>query len=72
MAIVVDLDDENTSITLSNGKVVIVDVYDFSIVVSWPGDKVKIFNKNGQQYINNIETGDDVRIVSVEYDNEKT
>lgn len=66
MAIVVDLDDVVPSITLSNGKKIIVDAYDFSVVVGWPGDEVKIINKKGQKYIKNIKTGTLVSIVSIE------
>ena len=57
MAFVTDLNDTDFSITLSNGEKIKINEFDFSIVVGWPGDNVKIIKINGQEYVQKISTG---------------
>ncbi|HCS36537.1 MAG TPA: hypothetical protein DIW48_07605 [Sphaerochaeta sp.] len=56
MAIVVEIDSDTPSITLSNGKIIKIDAYDFSIVVGWPGDEVETIKIDGIKYVRNIGT----------------
>ena len=57
MAFAIDLNDTDSSITLSNGENFKINEIDFSIVVEWPGDTVKFIKINGQEFVQNTSTG---------------
>ncbi|PKL28136.1 MAG: hypothetical protein CVV46_08210 [Spirochaetae bacterium HGW-Spirochaetae-2] len=56
MAIVVEIIENPPSIILSDGKKFKIDVYDFSIVVGWPGDEVETIKIDGIKYVRNKGT----------------
>lgn len=62
MAFVVDINSDPPSITLSNGKKYKIDVYDFSVVVGWPGDEVATVTIDGIKYVRNLYTNAKARV----------
>lgn len=62
MAFVVDINSNPPSINLSNGKTFKIDVYDFSIVVGWPGDEVELVTIDSIKYICNLSTNAKARL----------
>ena len=63
MAFVVDINSDPPIISLSNGKKYKIDVYDFSIVVGWPGDEVEPVTIDGIKYMRNLYTNAKARLV---------
>lgn len=62
MAIVVDINSDTPSITLSDGKMIKIDAYDFSVVVGWPGDEVATVTIDGIKYVRNLYTNAKARV----------